>query len=273
MLVFKDPIQTLYELKDDYQWLRVVAWPDGCRYLFFEDTVQGAIDPSNLAVPPIEYVALMFSAARKAHENPGRILVGGLGGGALTHASRLHWPHARVETVEINEDVLKVAEKYFFLPAEPDLQLNDLRSFLEDRSLPCYDQIFIDCYDAVAIPPRLLTREFMHAVSANLNDRGTAVFNLWKPSCNQLCSSQLTTMRDIFKHVGYCPCSEDANLVVIAHNRPFAAEGLEFLQHGDRNLPVIWNPNHPLYTEILRDGEVIDDAGLADLYSRYGIFC
>ncbi|KAJ3353944.1 hypothetical protein HDU83_006149 [Entophlyctis luteolus] len=72
---------------------------------------------------------MQFLAARKAGR--AKVLLVGLGGGALASFSARHWPGMRVEAVELDSRVVRVAERWFGVKCEPS-QLTDVDGVLGD---------------------------------------------------------------------------------------------------------------------------------------------
>lgn len=204
-----------YEFRDDYEWIRIIdAFPENHRSLHFEDSIQGVINLNAHHDPVLEYIGLMAEGSRSFNLMPRRVLIGGLGSGALLHAFTYWWErYAEILTVESNERIHELARRFFRLRSRDKVLLGDLRSVLENSEEP-FDIVAIDCYSATSIPPHLTTLEFMEALAAKLTPSGTATFNLWSPSCNELCGDQLRTMLEVFDKLAVASCHEDQNLVV-----------------------------------------------------------
>ncbi|KAJ3404864.1 hypothetical protein HDV05_006874 [Chytridiales sp. JEL 0842] len=58
-----------------------------------------------------------FLSTRKAGR--GKLLLLGLGGGSVASFAGKHWPGVSLEAVEVNSDVVKVAERYFGVSCDP----------------------------------------------------------------------------------------------------------------------------------------------------------
>ncbi|ATB50322.1 spermidine synthase [Corallococcus macrosporus] len=111
--------------------------------------------------------------------NPSRLLVVGLGGGAIPTFLHAVFPDAHIDAVEIQPQVLDLARRYFGFREDAALHahLTDGRRFIEAPGAP-YDVIILDAYGTRSIPPALATREFLQATQARLTPDGVVVGNV-----------------------------------------------------------------------------------------------
>jgi len=128
----------------------------------------------------------MMLASLYVNPAPESILIIGLGGGTLPMALSQLLPHARIETVEIDPAVLRVARKYFGLRDggrmrvfERDGRVHVKRAIREGAR---YDLIMLDAFDHEYIPEHLLTREFIGEVKTLLAPGGVLVANTFSSS-------------------------------------------------------------------------------------------
>lgn len=142
--------------------------------------LQSCIDLTDADAMVLPYTRAMLIGLL-AHPAPKRALVIGLGGGILPMALRKFDPAMRIDTVELDPAVLKVAQKFFgFRPdTRSRVHINDGRVFIrrQQRAGTRYDLVFIDAFDAHYIPEHLLTREFMQQVHDILAPGGVVVAN------------------------------------------------------------------------------------------------
>lgn len=145
-------------------------------------TCQDLDDPQRMV---FGYTRMMMSALF-AHPDPKRILVIGLGGGTLSRALVDVLPEARVDTVEIDPAVLKVATEHFGFRQGPrqTVHVADGRAFVEAAAAQGrqYDLIMLDAFDVTYIPPHLLTREFLTLVRERLAPGGILAANTFTAS-------------------------------------------------------------------------------------------
>ncbi len=154
----------------------------GLKALRFEDdgaAIQSLIDPQRperLAMPNLQYLMslLLFIPP------PESILLLGIGGGALLHFLRHHYPRARITGVEIDAGLLQRAQQELGLPL-PDERLHyhiaDAASFIRSDS-GHYDLIVTDIFDGPQSPEWVLQTGFLQAVRQRLSGHGGAGWNL-----------------------------------------------------------------------------------------------
>jgi spermidine synthase len=132
-----------------------------------------------------EYAQLMLSGLY-ANPQPKRILVIGQGGGTLPSALQELVPNARMDVVELDGAVDRVARRYFgFKPtANTRVAIEDGRVFVKraGRARQTYDLIMLDAFESDYIPEHMLTREFLQEVKAIMAPRGVLVANTWSSS-------------------------------------------------------------------------------------------
>lgn len=108
------------------------------------------------------------------------VLIIGLGGGASANQMKILFD-ANVEGVEIDPDVVSVAEKYFLIrQVNPDIKVHvmDGRAFLRNSDKQ-YDVIELDVYHGgFYIPFHIVTQEFFNEVNEHLKPNGVLVMNV-----------------------------------------------------------------------------------------------
>jgi spermidine synthase len=144
--------------------------------------------------------AQMMMAGLYANPNPRSILVIGLGGGTLPSALQELLPHAKIDVVEIDAAVNRVAQRFFGFKRTPNT-----RVFIEDgrvyvkravRQKAQYDLIMLDAFEADYIPEHMLTQEFLREVRAIMTPRGVLMANTW--SSSELYDHESTTYQSVF---------------------------------------------------------------------------
>jgi spermidine synthase len=149
----------------------------------------------------LEYTRLVFSGLL-INDRPDSILIIGLGGGVIPRAFNRYFPEAKIDVVDIDPDVLDVAEKYFLFKHGKNINahISDGRVFVEDKirrnHSVKYDIIILDAYDSSSIPGHLLTKEFLELIARVMNPKGVIVANVL--SDNNLFHSIIKTYREVF---------------------------------------------------------------------------
>ena len=107
----------------------------------------------------------------------------GLGGASTPKALLARYPGVEVDVVEIDQVVIDVAERYFYLMESKNLKIirDDARRYLAWGGKK-YDAIFVDAYLADYygnyVPFHLATREFFEVAAARLTEGGVMGYNV-----------------------------------------------------------------------------------------------
>ncbi|MBE0501820.1 MAG: fused MFS/spermidine synthase [Desulfuromonadales bacterium] len=189
----------LFEGDSPYTGIQVYDKDDGLRYLQFglyEQTVMRLSDPDDLHY---EYTRSALAGFAFAEPPVKKVLMLGLGGGAMAQFIARKFPEVRLDVVEIDPLVVEVAIKYFGFKPGPhgQLQIGDGRRLLR-KSVQKYDVIILDAYKAGGIPFHLTTLEFMQIVKDHLNPGGVAVVHLWAEYANKYLHAQVKTIAQVF---------------------------------------------------------------------------
>ncbi len=128
----------------------------------------------------------MMMAALYLNPSPQRVLIIGLGGGTLPGALQKILPAARIDAVEVDPAVVRVAGKYFgFAPGRQTTVFEeDGRVFVKrmQKQQIRYDLVLLDAFDHEYIPEHLLTREFLLEVRSILAPGGVLAANTFATS-------------------------------------------------------------------------------------------
>lgn len=170
--------------------------------------------------------------------NPGlsNVLMIGLGGGSTQRAYEFYHPRVRVDTVEIDPAVVRVAKQFFKVLESPThkIYVADGRVFLK-RNPVKYDAILMDAYEMGRYgsqpPPHLVTQEFFQLASTNLTTNGVLAYNVigtvygWK---SETVGSMYRTLKTVFPQVYWFPAVNSQNVVLVATKtrQPLTAAGL-----------------------------------------------
>ena len=171
--------QVVYETQTQYQELRVVDRGD-TRTLYLDGQRHSAMDLSE----PDRHV---FTYTRYFHvpflfaEDPGEIdRVLFIGGGGFTGPKRFEREYdVTVDVVELDPEVVRVAEEYFRLEESDRLNVHvgDGREYLRETNRT-YDLIVLDAYKKDKVPFHMTTEEFMRLADRRLSEEGMLLANL-----------------------------------------------------------------------------------------------
>lgn len=175
-------------------------------------------DPSRLEST---YAQAMFLSFLYRREQP-RVLIVGLGGGAMVQHLHLLHPETHVDAVELDPEVVHLADEWFGVRSGPRTRIvaADGFDFLaegEER----WDVIYMDTFldpamketDSSGVPLQLRTVAFLEQVAARLTTGGLVVFNLhFKSSYGE----HLDAIRRVFPHVRVVRAKGRSNRIVVA---------------------------------------------------------
>ena len=190
----------VYETESLYHHIYVVD-RDGVRVLRFDQAPQSGMylkRPYDSAYRYPDY----FHLALTMNDHIEDVLMIGLGAGMAPKRFQRDYPDMRIEVVEIDAEVVKVARKYFGFPEDDKVRVyvQDGRMFLKNTDKK-YDLIVVDAYYADAIPFHLATVEFYELVKQHLKPGGVLASNMIGALAgprSKLFSSMYVTMSRVF---------------------------------------------------------------------------
>jgi spermidine synthase len=219
--------QVIHEAETEYQYARVIEYPDGHRTLELnEGQAQHSIYyPDTVLTGDVwdGHLVLGFAAF---DESPGRVAILGNAAGTTSRAYEEFFPQTRIDGVEIDGELSDIGREYFDMN-NPRLHLyhEDARPFLR-RIDAQYDQISVDAYRQPYIPFYLTTVEFFETVRDRLRPGGVLVVNAGHPEGQDDLEKVLTaTIGEVFPNVLRDPI-EDTNTLLVASEAPLSAARL-----------------------------------------------
>lgn len=164
-----------------------------------------------------DYTQMSF-AGLLLNPNPESILVIGLGGGSIPVVFSDLYPNARIDVVEVDEAVVRVAEEFFYFE-ETDLMkvhVDDGRPFIKRAGLRgnTYDFIVLDAFSGDYIPEHMLTREFLEEVKAIMTEDSVLVANTF--STSRLYDHESVTYQRVFNEFFNFKLPTSGNRIIIA---------------------------------------------------------
>ncbi|MFP2929625.1 spermidine synthase [Pyxidicoccus sp. 3LG] len=214
---------------------------EGRRYLQFgwDSSYQSVVGPGFPLRLELEYTQAMVAGVAFVEE-PRRILMVGVGGGAIPMLLRAVLPQAHIDAVDSDPEVLDVARRFFGFREDAFLHAHvaDGRRFIEAPG-PAYDVILLDAFGPRGVPAPLTTQEFLQAVQARLAPGGAVVSNVHR-SPNPLFPAMLQTWQSSFAQLHAFDARDTANriLVGLTHLRKVTRAELRVrAQRLERGLP------------------------------------
>jgi spermidine synthase len=173
-------------VQSPYSLIRVID-RGSLRALYFDDDryVQTLIDRNAPHRLQHSYAQAMMTGLLYP-PSTSSVLIVGLGGGAVVQFLNHNFPDLRVDVVEIDPEVVRVASEWFGTKsgARTRIFVGDGRDYLQ-RATERYDVIFLDAHlhpregtDATGHPLSLQTQAFYRSLHERLQPGGVAVFNM-----------------------------------------------------------------------------------------------
>ncbi len=190
------PPSILYKTTNDYgsKW---VFDEDNIRCLSFlppskESTLQTCLSLDKPDFLIFDYTKLML-AALYIKPDPQKILFIGLGGATIPKALMKLLPNVKIDVVEIDPEVIKIAKEYFSFSSTDNIKIfeQDGVDFVKKATPETYDIVFLDGFDVNYIPPAFLTSEFTDSLKKILTKTGIACVNTFLASESYQLESQL----------------------------------------------------------------------------------
>ena len=153
-----------------------------------------------------------------------------IGGGGFSAPKRFlnDYPNVKADIVEIDGDVVKAAEQYFFVEENSRLQIfvEDGRTYLAKTDKK-YDLVVLDAYAKTYIPFHMMTKEYFELMSSRLSDDGIVVSNViasLEGDSSTIFHSMLKTMQSVFPNADVYPVSGEIsliqNIIIVATKSP-----------------------------------------------------
>jgi predicted membrane-bound spermidine synthase len=237
----------------------------------FPESEINLADPDDL---PMAYARAMTIAAVYPRDIR-RVLMLGLGGGAIPAYLARFIPAATIDIVELDPGVIGVAKKYFGIrqTGAAHLYESDARVFLNRHSEP-YDIILVDAFTGSYIPFHLMTKEFYGLVRDRLAPHGVAAFNIL-PAV-KLFDSNVRTLQVAFDNVDFYHSGEEEVIVVGRLDAMTATETLQRAADAQQRYKFRFDLSQLTGARALqapkaaRGAVLTDDFAPADVYGAYG---
>jgi spermidine synthase len=227
-------------VKSDYSNIRVRKL-GSVRSLTFirdsgEEVVESQVDLKKPYDLLITYTRYMFTSYlfRPRQE---RVLIVGLGGGSMVHFLKHHDPAVKVDVVEIDPAVVKIADKYFGVRGGGNVRIFNKDAFEYLKKTPeRYDVIYMDAFlkpsrdtDSTGVPLRLKTIRFYKDLQKKLKPGGLVAFNV---NPHEGVGEDLANIREAFPQAYVFSMPEREGLVVVGSTSSGRMESADLLAAG-----------------------------------------
>ena len=186
-----------------------------------------------------DYTRMSF-AGLLLKQDPEDILVIGLGGGSIPMTFADLFPNAKIDVVEIDEAVVRVAEEYFYYSDTDNMTVyvDDGRPFIKRAGIrgQKYDYIFLDAFSGDYIPEHMLTREFLEEVKTIMSEDGVLVANTF--STSRLYDHESVTYQRAFGEFYNFKLPTSGNRIIIAQLDALPPRG-EMVEESRRIAPSL----------------------------------
>lgn len=217
--------EVIHETRSDFSHIRIRERGQ-LRSLWFVDSeekeqCQTALDLATPGRLQHGYArALLVSLLYQGSQE--RVLILGLGGGALLHFFQQAFPTTQIEAVEIDPVVVELADRFFGTRSGPQVSIHvaDAFDYFSEAREP-YDAIYLDAF--LRVPEdselgdrasRLKTVDYLRTLRAHLRPGGVVAFNLAEADPGT--PEDLEAIRQAFPAMELYSVPNSGNLVVIA---------------------------------------------------------
>jgi len=218
------------------------------RWLSINGIEQTRIDtehPQQLASSVHRY----FLAVLLFIETPEKVLLGGLGGGALARFLHNKHPEISGDAVEINETIAQLAQDYFYFPkTQWKIIVDDFRQWKKTD----YDLIIADIAEGDLTPPWLSSQKMLQQLKSQLSKHGVLIIDLLVDDAKTF-TETLSEVRKVFKRQTLClSVPEHKNIILFAFNQPPANNFIDALDQRAKSLTALWGLEYSAFVEQLK---------------------
>lgn len=226
----------LYDNRNDAGRVQVFERGDRLELRFGNSIVQSAMSRRAPDLLLLEYTRALLTCMLLVPQDAS-ILHLGLGAGTIPAFIFRHFPAAQQCVVELNPDVIAVAERYFGLPRSPRLHVveDDGIEFLR-RARDTYDLVVFDAFHADGAAPQLTTSVAFTLAQQRLKPGGWLVNNAWGSEGLRL-RGIVTALKERFTELHTLSVRLNSNVIVLAAS-PRQATSLASLRKRAAELSV-----------------------------------
>jgi SAM-dependent methyltransferase len=201
-----------------------ILWLDRLRHSYVD-----LADPTHLEFRYVRLFADVVDALP-----PGRLDALHVGGGGFTFPRYLsaHRPGTGNLVLEIDPDLVRIAEKRLGLRRGPELRVDigDARLALRDLPTDGFDVVVGDAFSGMSVPWHLTTAEVVAELDRALRPDGVYVANVIDGGASRFARAELATLQRSFDHVAVILPPERpgqvpiGNQVLVASDAPLPAD-------------------------------------------------
>lgn len=152
------------------------------RSLYFKDSVvQSRIYNATPAKLALRYTQYMMAASLLVKPHPQKVLLIGVGAGAILQFFNHYLPDVSIEAVDKSEYILDIARRFFSLPENVRINVHcdDGLDYLCHHDHKRYDLILVDAFNDDGMAKSIYSPEFLKIAGKRLSRSGVICCNLW----------------------------------------------------------------------------------------------
>ncbi len=198
-----------------------------------------------------------FLAALLFIKTPEKVLLGGLGGGALARFLYYRKPEIQGDAIEIDETIVTLAKDYFYFPAQQwKIMVADLRQCNAQN----YDLMIVDIAEGELTPAWLYSEAMLLQLKRQLSEHGVMVMNLLVTDARAFVVA-LTAIRKVFQRQTLClSVPGHKNIIVMAFKKkPLKATEIE-LEARMNKLTACWGLEFSVFLKQMKKDNPGDNA-------------
>lgn len=173
-----------------------------------------------------DYTRMSF-AGLLLNPEPQNVLIIGLGGGSIPMVFSDLFPDTRIDIVEVDEAVARVAKDYFYFEETDNMRvfIDDGRPFIKRAGMRGvkYDYIILDAFSGDYIPEHMLTLEFLEEVKTVMTEDSVLVANTF--STSRLYDHESVTYQRVFNEFFNFKLPTSGNRIIITQLEPLPPRG------------------------------------------------
>ena len=197
-----------------------ISETDRFRSLHLEtDSIQSSMDisdPVHLTLKYTQVTALLLLFKR----HPKNITILGLGAGSLTKFFIYFCPKTKIQTIEINRQVINVARMMFEVPKDTSRHKvieQDAMKFLINKNK--LEVLISDLFDGYGIPKQFTQKKYFQICHDRITKQGVFIINLWGSDKNT--PKYVRELKHIFSKVIVVESDDPGNIMVFCFKKGF----------------------------------------------------
>ena len=197
-----------------------ISETDRFRSLHLEtDSIQSSMDisdPIHLTLKYTQVTVLLLLFKR----HPTNITILGLGAGSLTKFFFYFCARTKLQTIEINRQVINVARMMFEVPKDTSRHKvieQDAMEFLTKKNK--HEVLISDLFDGYGIPKQFTQKKYFQICHDRITKQGIFIINLWGSDKNT--PRYIKELKDIFSKAIVVESDDPGNIMVFCFKEHF----------------------------------------------------